>query len=238
MAKRALMTVAAMATYLMTLAPLVVGIGLDGSGCFLACFAYFAVFGFALSGIESWFFFEGGGPVRLRHWIGGFAMAAVNAGVATLLFSDTEGASLADAVASWFDRQGADVWLRLGYSAISFMVVYCVVGSATWPFVKDYYQGPNATLQLKVPSGRVIIPLQVVRGVLATAAMLPLLAGLGSGGEITTWLALFLTLAFTSGILPMVSVEDWPTRLRVIHGIEISVFSLIQAFAWWWWLLR
>lgn len=238
MAKRAWMTLAVTAAQVAALAPLAGHLALDTAGTFWAALAYFALFGFGLSAIESRFFFHES-PIRARHWLGGAALSAGIAGIATALFASPEGVTGADAIASWFDERGQIAWLHVGYTATTFMVAYCVIGSATWPFVKEYYEDPASKLKLRVPSARVIIPLQLGRGLLSTIALLPLTAGLDpTANGPAMWAALALSLSMTSAIVPMIWASDWPTRLRVAHGIEITIFSIVQAGAWWWWLIR
>lgn len=234
----ATLTPVAIGAHLAAFAPLGLHLDLDLMGTFLACLAYFLLFSFGLSAIESLFFFERS-PVRIRHWLGGATLSMAMAGIAAPMFASDGGQPVSTALRNWCNLHEQTPWLALCYAAVSFMVIYCLIGTATWPFVKPFYSGPKSQLNLRVPSGRVVILLQLFRGSLATLAILPLLSGLESAADgINIWAALALTLSITSGILPMLWINAWPTRLRVIHGVEITAFSTVQAGAWWLWIIR
>jgi len=125
----------------------------------------------------------------------------------------------------------------VAYTAITYMVAYCVIGSATWPFVRHHYEDPASPLSLRVPSGATIVPLQLARGLVATLVVLPLLASSSLEG-LEAWPHLALTTTVTCALVPMLLVANWPGRLRLAHALEITVFSLVQSLAWCWFLGR
>lgn len=228
--------VASVAAYV----PICAGTRLEPLGLFVALAGVYVFLGFVLNAVEGAVFTEGPAPVRLRHWVGGVVSGVVVAGLAAWLLADPgaeEG--VLEAVAGWFEARGGVAWRRLAYAALTYMVVYCVIGTATYPFVRSYYDDPESPLRLRTPSGPVVIGLQLARGSVATLVLLPLLAGLPEVADFAwAWPRLALAMVVTLSVVPMVTAPDWPLRLRVIHGIEITVFALVQSFAWCWFLLR
>jgi hypothetical protein len=231
----------AFAFHALAIAPLVHAVNLDWPGLFVACTAYFVVFGFLLHSIESLFYFQ----KRLltwRHFLGGILAFVLVAAVASFwaIPLDGETVSMVVAIELWISSQSGNSVFSIGYSTITFMVVYCIIGSATWPFVREYYEDPNSKLALRVPNGKTVITLQLSRGLVATLAIIPLVAGLGDDAtNLLTWGYLALTLSVTFAITPMLMApENWPARLRFMHGTEIAIFVTIQSFAWWWFLAR
>lgn len=231
----------AFALHPLAITPLVCAVNLDWPGLFVACTAYFIVFGFLLHGIETLFYFQ----KRLltwRHFFWGILAFVLVAAVASFwaLPLGGETVSIDAAIELWISNQSGNSAFNIGYSTITFMVVYCIIGSATWPFVRSYYENPDSKLALRVPSGKTVITLQLSRGLVATLAIIPLVAGLGvHATSLLTWGYLALTLSVTFAVAPMLMApEDWSARLRFMHGIEIAIFATIQSFAWWWFLAR
>jgi hypothetical protein len=109
-----------------------------------------------------------------------------------------------------------------------YTVLYVALGSATWPFVREYYRDPKHGLALCVPTGRVIIGLQMVRG-LATAFVLTPLMAAAPAPDATWWVRLALLLAAVMAIGPLIMATRWPRRLRWAHAIEISVFAVLYS---------
>lgn len=96
----------------------------------------------------------------------------------------------------------------------------------------DDLQEPCRGLRLRIPSGPVVIVLQLGRGLLAVIALVPLLASSSARG-LDWWYRFAFALAVTSGIIPLLGATGWPTKLRVAHAIEIVVFELVYAFGLW-----
>ena len=228
---------------LLTLAayvPLCQGVRLHTMGLYLALALVLVLLGFVLHAIEGAVFTEGPAPVRGKHWVGGIGAGLVYAGVAAWILSESGAtAGVRELVGEWFAARGPRAWRLLAYSALSYMVSYCVIGSATYPFVRSYYEDPESPLRLRVPSGKVVIGLQLARGAVATLALLPLLAGLPETADLSwAWPRLALAMVATLSVVPMLGAVGWPIRLRLLHGVEITVFALVQSFAWSWFLVR
>ncbi len=231
----------ALGFHVLAIAPLVCVVNLDRPGLLIACTAYFVVFGFLLHAIESLFYFAKR-IWTVRLFLGGLLTFICVGIVASLLIprSIDEEVDLVTAIKTWWSAESHNAVFDIAYSSIAFMVNYCVIGSATWPFVRKYYENPDSLLGLRVPPGRVIIALQLGRGFLATIALIPLITGLGNHApHVSTWGYLAVSLSVTFGIMPMVMApKDWPLRLRILHGIEIIFFVALQSLAWWWFLAR
>lgn len=222
--------------HILAMIPLARATILDWPGLLVAGTAYFVLFGFLLHAVEAYFYFRERIVTR-RHLVQGVFVFTLVAFVSSLwAFSGANhNVSLLSAIEDWGSTRSGTQLLPIVYSSLSFMVTYCIVGSATWPFVRKYYDSPNADLALCVPSGKLVIALQLGRGLIATLALVPLVSGLGeSAVSVRTWGYLALTLSATFAVAPMLAApREWPIRLRVIHGVEIVVFVTIQSFFWW-----
>jgi len=119
----------------------------------------------------------------------------------------------------------------IGISGL-YVFLYGILGTATRPFLRRYYDDPKNKLELAVPATRVILLLQVVRGTLTTAALIPMLALIPAEG-LLWWAQLSMLLATVMGIIPLMMQSAWPARLRIIHGIEISAFAFAYSFLVW-----
>lgn len=213
--------------------PLVRTLSLSRGGLFLALLGLYYCVGFLLSAIEAIVFSSGPSPIRARDLLGALVMAGLCAGTATLVMSPAASGSLLGNLERWFELRGVqESLLRLALAAVAYMVAYCVIGSITWHFVRPYYEDPRYGLALRVPGARVILPMQLARGLGVTLMFLPFIAATSSQG-VHEYLLLSSALALTAGVVPLVSAVAWPTFLRVAHGIEIVVFAFVFGFALW-----
>jgi hypothetical protein len=213
--------------------PIVASLHLSTPGLILSLWLLLFVLGFLLSMIEAWAFADGPSPVGTRDVLGALAASAVVASVAGLMIRSASPGSLLTNVRQWIEPFG---WrgfaVRLFCADLAFMVAYCVIGTVAWRFVRPYYSDPKLGLRLRVPSGPVVVLLQLGRGLLALVALLPLLASSSARG-FDGWVRFSLALAVTSGVVPLLGAAGWPAYLRVVHGVEIVVFDLVFAFALW-----
>jgi len=213
--------------------PLIASLQLSTLWLMLSLWLLLFVCGFLLSMIEATVFSERPSPVRIRDVTGAMAASAVAASVTACLIKAPSSGSLSVNLRQWVDTFGwAGLAARSFGTAIAFMVAYCVIGSVTWRFVRPYYQDPSLGLRLRVPSGRLVIVLQLGRGLLAILALAPLIASSSAHG-FDWWKRFSFALAVTSGVIPLLGAAGWPTRLRVVHALEIVVFALVYTFALW-----
>ena len=191
--------------------------------------------GFALIGLEGAFFMKSPEIQRISQFVVAFIATGVMAAIAAVVVSSNSVEfTLADKCRVLLaERSGEDWIIRFMGVAGLFTASYCAIGSATWPFVREYYEDPNSSLELCVPSGRVIIALQMVRGLLTTIALFPLIAAIPASD--TVWgFRLSLLMAVSMAIAPLVMETRWPARLRCAHAIEISIFAVVYSFTVWW----
>jgi len=221
--------------HIFSIAPLVYYSNLSQPSLNFCCVVYFVIFGFFLHALESVFYFEKGHAIKSRQWAFGIIVfTSIGILASVILPQRIEGTiNLWESISEMYVAHSTRTLLHIAYSSISFMVIYSIIGSITWPFIKQYYTGPDAKLSLKVPSGKVVISLQLFRGVLATISIIPLIIGLGElASEIKVWGYLILTMGATFAIMPMIMApQDWPLKLRIIHGVEILVFVILQSFS-------
>ncbi len=224
-------SLAGLVLFLPGAAPLCATLELSFSGLAIALGLALLVLGYLLSMIEATVFSDGPGPVRPIHVAGAVVVAGVIGPVTAGIVGGQGAGTLEANLGAWFSGAAVEVLLlRMALTACAFMVTYCVVGSVAWQFVKPYYDNPDSPLRLRVPGGGEVILLQLIRGCLAVAALLPLLvSSSASGGNLAWRLAVFL--AMTQGVIPLLAAGGWPVRLRWVHGIEIVVFAGVWAFA-------
>lgn len=213
--------------------PLVRTLSISTGGLFVALLGLYYCVGFLLSAIEAIVFSSGPSPIQPRDALGALVMASLCAGTASLVMSPASSASLLDNLERWFDLGGVqESALRIALAAVAFMVAYCVIGSITWHFVRPYYEDPRFGLSLRVPGAKVIIPLQLARGLVVTLVFLPFIASTSSQGA-REYFLLSSALALPAGVVPLLSAVGWPTFLRLAHGIEIVIFAFVYGFALW-----
>lgn len=216
-----------------SVSPVIVSLHLSIAWLIVSLWLLLFVLGFLLSMIEARAFADGPSPVGMRE-VGGAMVASFVAAVVTgLVIRCASPGSLLANLGHWIDTFG---WrgfaIRLLGAAVAFMVAYCVIGSVAWRFVRPYYSDPKLGLRLRVPSGPTVVLLQLGRGLLAVVALMPLLASSTAHG-LDWWVRFSLALAVTSGVIPLLGASGWPTRLRIVHGVEIVVFELVYTFALW-----
>ncbi len=200
----------------------------------LSLWAIIFVVGFALIALEGAFFMQSPEIHRISQFVVAFIATGVMAAIAAALVSSNSlEFTLADKCRVLLaERSGKDWIIRFIGVAGLYTFVYVAIGSATWPFVRKYYENPNNGLALRVPGARVIIPLQMVRGLFTTTALVPLIAAIPASDTVW-WFRLSLLLAAVMAIGPLVMATRWPARLRLAHAIEISVFAVVYSFTVW-----
>jgi len=195
---------------------------------------YILVFGFVLSFIEAAVFTAGPSPIRKSDLCGAVLASGLVAGVlAGFATTNQTGSPLAAIEAHVLEVGYAALIGRIALAATAFMVIYNVVGTSTWPFVRRYYTDGSPGLRLRIPKPGVIIPLQLARGLLATLVLLPILLTCPARG-FEGWALIALAVGLTSGVVPCMNAPGWPIYLRAVHAVEISIFAALQTIAWCW----
>lgn len=160
--------------------------------------------------------------------------AAGSAGLAVLLAllyqPAAEERTLVASIAGALRRRSGWAWLwRIVVAAALFAALYLAVGTLIAPLVLPFYGEPS--LNLAVPDlWRTIVPLQLVRGLLFTLTVLPLVWTLrGTRWSLAFWVG--LALALLIGWAPMIQAGFLPPLQRLIHGLEITVDSALYGLA-------
>jgi len=153
----------------------------------------------------------------------------------SLLFRPTsvEG-GLLTALRETLSRRRWTSWAwRFGLAGLLYLPAYFFFGMLIYPFVRVYYEDPSLGLNLAVPGFEVILPLEVARGLLFVLTVFPLIAVLRcSRRSLALWLA--MVIAVLGAVAPMLQAAWFPLTMRVVHGLEITADSIVQAFiiAW------
>lgn len=203
--------------------------------CWLSIWAVFFLIGFVLSVTEAYFFsskppFRGWLPFGFAFVVTG-CMAAVAAWFSS---SFAESAGIGTTLKQQLSRHSPVYWAWRFFGAAGlFTFLYGTIGSATWPFIKKCYQDNSLGLELRVPDGRTVIGIQMCRGLVIAIVLFPLLISIPASAT-TAIPSLALLLVFTMAIGPLTMAPNWPIRLRLIHAIEFTVFTLLYAAVAYW----
>lgn len=137
--------------------------------------------------------------------------------------------ALREAVAqrSWL----SNLW-RFGVAGFLYLPIFFLFGLLSQPFVRIYYEDPSYGINrlFSIPGAEVIFPLEIVRGYLFVLLVYPLIAVLGRNmnrWRQSFWIA--LVLASLSGWVPMLIASFFPLPFRLIHGLEVTIDSIVQS---------
>jgi hypothetical protein len=192
------------------------------------------IVGFALIALEGAFFMQSPEIRRISQFVVAFIAAGVVAAIsAALVSSNSFEFTLANKCRVLLAQRSGMEWIMrfIGVAGL-YTFFYIAIGSATWPFVREYYENPDYGLALRVPDRRLLILLQMVRGMLTTMALVPMIAAIPAY-DIGWWFRVFLLLAAIMAISPLVMAIRWPAKLRLAHAIEILLFALVFSFTVW-----
>lgn len=137
--------------------------------------------------------------------------------------------ALREAVAkrSWV----SNLW-RFVLAGFLYLPIFFLFGLLSQPFVHIYYEDPSYGIKqlFSIPGAEVIFPLEIVRGYLFVLLVYPLIAILGRNmnrWRQSFWIA--LVLASLSGWVPMLIAGFFPLPFRLIHGLEVTIDSIVQS---------
>jgi len=154
--------------------------------------------------------------------------------LAVLFPPRVEDRRLLRSIQSYYRQRSVFAWAwRILLAGALYLPTYFVFGMLAYPFVQAYYQDPSLGAGVRVPGVEVILPLEVVRGLLYVLAVLPLVALL----RYPRWglaLLLGLTIAGLNAWEPLIANTLWPATMRLTHGLEITGDALVQGvtIAW------
>jgi len=158
-------------------------------------------------------------------------------GVLPLLFANSFGAAIA--FAAVVDRLSPAAtpanppaeprtpgsWIaRIAACDLGYVVAYMTAGMAVWPFVQWFYS------TRPLPDGRLVIAMQLLRGLVFTAIVALLARTLVLARTGRAVLA-GLTLAVLGGVVPLLPPNPFmPAGIRFPHMIEVGVSNLLWGF--------
>lgn len=150
---------------------------------------------------------------------------AVLSGAAASLISPRGDATALTSV--FADRGMSAWWWRAALAWLAFPIIYYVFGMVIYPFVSEFYE--SGVLGLVVPAQGVILSVVALRSLLFLLVIVPIL-GNWSGSRRSLALSLGAALAVMVGVAGLIEVDWFPTRMRIVHGLEITADSLVHAW--------
>lgn len=150
---------------------------------------------------------------------------AVLVGAAVLLVPPPDGDGHVATVFS--TTTAAAWWWRPLLAWLAFPLIYYFFGMFAYPLVADAYQ--SGDFGLEVPSQRLILGAVSLRSLLFLLAAIPILA-LWARSRRALVLSLGAALAAMVGVVAMIEGSWLPATVRLVHGVEITVDSLVHAW--------
>ena len=124
-----------------------------------------------------------------------------------------------DDVSIYFSSRRSSTWIGVVLLCVgTYVGVYFTFGSIVYPFVERYYLAGE--LGLTLPDVEAVLVVQCIRGLIYVLAIWMFIIGSQASRPQTavlTGIALFVL----GGFVPLAGSVDWPTELRIFHGIEI-----------------
>ena len=121
-------------------------------------------------------------------------------------------------------RRSRNSWIiRIIAASPLFFIVYFAFGMAVSPFVYQYYQDP--TLGLKIPPFTVMIPIELMRGLIFTLALIPLIVAVGTSKPYV-FIATSMMLCIPASLIPMIEAP-LPVQIIPFHIAELLADSLV-----------
>jgi hypothetical protein len=123
----------------------------------------------------------------------------------------------------------SNLW-RFGLAGFLYLPIFFIFGLLSGPFVRTYYEDPAYGINqlFSIPGAEIIFPLEIFRGYLFVLVLYPLIAILGRNmSRWRQWFWIALILASLSGWLPMLMASFFPLPFRLIHGLEVTLDSIV-----------
>ena len=153
--------------------------------------------------------------------------SGVQAGLASIILERGEN-GLRGSLAGYFAKRNAFGWFkRILIGTLSYFPVYFFFGMLVSPFVIPYYSDPS--LGLIVPPFTVIIPVEILRGFLYVATLLPIAASLGANRR-TTAIAFAGMLFIVGAFIPLLGDQGLPPQIIPYHLAEIFADSAVYGY--------
>ena len=158
-------------------------------------------------------------------------MFIVYAVIATFIIyifpAKTNPTSLKIKLYSLFSSHSRTWWtIRIFITGTLYVPVYLLFGTLFSPIITPFYTDPSYGLELVIPPLEVIIPLEIIRGIVYVVLLIPVIASVKLN-TIKQGL-LLAAILFGVGALPgLLTNQSWPILLRLTHGIEIAADSVV-----------
>lgn len=120
--------------------------------------------------------------------------------------------------------------LRILVTGPVFFGVYFLFGALISPFVTPYYNDPS--LGLKIPPFSLMIPVEIIRGLIYGIVLLPLLASLRFE-RLYSFITVSMTLFVVGGLVPLIDAP-LPAVIIPYHLVEILGDSLVFGYILMW----
>jgi len=189
--------------------------------------------------VEGVFFTTTGGLNLGFNLVNGTVTSLVAGSLIAVLFppGQVEEGLLA-ALRRYFAQRKWTTWAwRLSLAAVLYVPIYLIMGMIVAPVVTPYYTDPALGLGLVIPGFEVMLPVEILRGAIFVVGLLPVIAvWQGSRSSLALWLG--LTIVVLGAVAPMLQAYFLPLTLRLVHGMEITIDSLLQGlvYAWLLWV--
>lgn len=139
--------------------------------------------------------------------------------------------SVAANLKSTFARASMPSWIgRIILAGPMYFVIYFAFGMMVSPFITQYYNDPS--LGLKIPSFSVMIPVELIRGIIFGLVLLPLLASMRFG-RLNTFISISMMLFIPGALLPLIQ-SPLPAQILPFHIVEILGDSLVFTLGLMW----
>jgi len=225
-----LVTAAAMAAFLAWLVPKV-HLKLES----LAMMLWMLLFAveYMINYIEALFFTTMFGGSYLS-FVMALVRAAVSSGVVAALAAFVLGgrrdfAGVWGSLDAYFSERTRRSWaLRIAAASLAYFPIYFFFGMIVSPFVLPYYSNPVDGLV--IPQFGVMAPVELLRGFLYVLVLLPLIAVLRTGKNLS-FAALAAMLYIPGGFVALFGNSLLPPPIVPFHAAEILADSIVYGFA-------
>ncbi len=116
--------------------------------------------------------------------------------------------------------------MRFIVASMMWLVIYYTIGSIIAPLVLPYYTDGSVGYSLALPAVEIVILLQTIRGFIYVLSVLPIVISANLNKK--SLAIILVALLYIAGALAVFVIsEQFPVFLRIVHGIELFVDSLI-----------
>ena len=153
--------------------------------------------------------------------------SGIQAGLASIILEKGGNGLMGNLVEYFADAKTSGLIKRITVGTLTYFPVYFFFGMLVSPFVMPYYSDPS--FGLIVPPFTLIIPVEILRGLLYVATLLPMAASLGADRR--TSAAAFTGMLFIAGaFIPLLGDQGLPPQIIPYHLAEIFADSIVYGY--------